>query len=228
MFSSVANPRSVKRLLDWTRDNMWTLPTSVPLKEKDNHKFYLDKTRDRVLLYSPQQEDQEQIINQERVPTVGEMIDGIDKQWLLNGVTSVVHGDFILDNIIEKESGFCLIDWRQDYAGRIDVGDIYYDLAKLNHNMIFNHELVAAGNYKIEQTEEGVKCDILCSKILLDCQQVLHTFIKEEGYDLKKVEVLTALIWINMSPLHEYPLNNFLFHFGKYNLYRALESIKNE
>jgi len=46
---------------------------------------------------------------------------------------------------------------------------------------------------------------------------------KKNGYDLKKVEVLTSIIWINMAPLHEYPFNNFLFNFGKYNLYKNLK-----
>ena len=44
----------------------------------------------------------------------------------------------------------------------------------------------------------------------------------KNGYDLKKVEILTSIIWLNMAPLHEYPFNNFLFNFGKYNLYKNL------
>ena len=35
--------------------------------------------------------------------------------------------------------------------------------------------------------------------------------------------MLTSIIWINMAPLHEYPFNNFLFNFGKYNLYKNLK-----
>lgn len=230
LFSSVVSPKSMKRLLSWTKKNMWSRSPDGVLEEEDNRSFYLDKTKDRILMYLSNIEDETQLINHQDVPPVEQMINSIDKQWLLNGEAAVIHGDFILDNIIERGQGFCFIDWRQDYAGKIDVGDIYYDLAKLNHNLTFNHELVSAGNYKIEETERGIKCDILCSKNLLDCQEVLHTFIQENGYDLKKVKTLTALIWINMSPLHEYPLNNFLFHFGKYNLYRtlALENIKNE
>ena len=228
LFSSVVNPKSMRRLLEWSKANMWSRPTNAILTKEDNRRFYLDKTKARVRQYCSQQEDCDHVINQQQVPTVQEMINKVDQEWLLDGVTSVIHGDFILDNIIERGDEFYLIDWRQDYAGRVDVGDLYYDLAKLNHNLTFNHELVNAGNYKIEKTEEGIKCDILCSKNLFDCQRVLHNFIKDNGYDLKKVEVLTALIWINMSPLHEYPLNNFLFYFGKYNLYKALENIKNE
>jgi hypothetical protein len=65
-------------------------------------------------------------------------------------------------------------------------------------------------------------CYILTNSTLNECQEILHNFIIENGYDLKKVKVLTSLIWINMAPLHEYPFNNFLFNFGKYNLYKNL------
>ena len=40
--------------------------------------------------------------------------------------------------------------------------------------------------------------------------------------DAKKVKVLTCLAWLNSSPLHHHPYDLFLFYFGKYNLWRAL------
>ena len=45
----------------------------------------------------------------------------------------------------------------------------------------------------------------------MNVQKVLHQFIIDKGFDLNKVEVLTSIIWLNMAPLHEYPLNKFLF-----------------
>ena len=60
----------------------------------------------------------------------------------------------------------------------------------------------------------------------MECKNILKKFVKDNGYDYNKVEVLTSIIWINMSPLHEYPFNTFLFNFGKYNLYKNLKSLK--
>ena len=80
-----------------------------------------------------------------------------------------------------------MIDWRQDFANCIEVGDVYYDLAKMNHNLVFNHEIVNAGNFNISESKVGIQCDILCSKNLLDCKQVLHEFIVENNFDLEKV-----------------------------------------
>jgi hypothetical protein len=137
---------------------------------------------------------------------------------LSKGIPCQFHGDFILDNIIKTNSDFCLIDWRQDFAGRLDVGDIYYDLAKMNHNLVVNHDIVNKSLFSFDSDDTY----ILTNSTLIECKNILHKFIIDNGYDLDKVELLTSIIWINMSPLHEYPFNNFLFNFGKYNLYQIL------
>ena len=155
------------------------------------------------------------------MPNIEFILDRIDKDWLCDGVPTKFHGDFILDNVIETENGFCLIDWRQDFAGDLNVGDIYYDFAKLNHNLTVNHDIVNRNLFNSSSED----CHILTSSTLNECKQVLHQFIIDNGYDLKKVNVLTSLIWLNMSPLHEYPFNNFLFNFGKYQLYKNITEI---
>jgi aminoglycoside phosphotransferase (APT) family kinase protein len=152
------------------------------------------------------------------VPGINELFDQIDSDWLCAGVPVQFHGDFILDNIIETKNGFVLIDWRQDFGGDLEVGDIYYDLAKLNHNLTINHFIVDQKSF----SHQPARCHILCNSILLECKELLRDFTLRNGYDFKKVELLTAIIWINMAPLHHYPFNDFLFNFGKYNLHKQL------
>ena len=101
----------------------------------------------------------------------------------------------------------------------MEVGDIYYDLAKLNHNLVVNHEIVSNGHFSSDVNN----CYILCNSTLVQCTTILHNFITKNGYDLKKVKTLTGLIWINMAPLHEYPFNKFLFNYGKYILTKELQ-----
>ena len=48
-------------------------------------------------------------------------------------------------------------------------------------------------------------------------------YILSKGLNLKKIKLLNAIIWINMSPLHSYPLSNFLFNLGKIMLYNELK-----
>ncbi len=147
------------------------------------------------------------------------MLNQINIDWLCEGIPSQFHGDFILDNIIEIKDGFKLIDWRQDFAGGLEVGDVYYDLAKLNHNLAINHDIVNKNLFNHSKND----CYILINSKLNECKGVLYSFIQENGYDLIKVKILTSIIWINMAPLHEYPFNDFLFNFGKYNLYKNLK-----
>lgn len=163
--------------------------------------------------------DDPTIINGKYLEPIDTMMDKIDKEWLCNGEPVSFHGDFILDNILKTEDGFCLLDWRQDFAGNLNIGDIYYDLSKLNHNLTVNHEILNKKLY----SETPDNCHILCNSNLLSCKQILKDFVQENGYDYRKVETLTCLIWLNMAPLHEYPLNKFLFNFGKLNLARVLE-----
>jgi len=218
LFADSVTPVKMKLFLDWALKNMWNKKSSENISSHC-FDFYFEKTKNRVSQFLNGSSDCVSIINGEEIPPVSEMLSKIDDNWLCDGVASIFHGDLILDNIIEVEDGFSLIDWRQDFAGRLDLGDTYYDLAKLNHNLIFNHELVNQNHYMLRQEKEGVYCDILCRKNLIDCREVLHCFIEENGYDIRKVNMLTAIIWINMSPLHDYPLDRFLFNFGKYNLF---------
>ena len=101
---------------------------------------------------------------------------------------------------------------------------MYYDLAKLNHNLTINHDIVNADHFTIEKSDDIIGVDIHRRENLVECQNVLHKFIVQKGFDLKKVKVLSAIIWLNMSPLHHHPFDKFLFYFGKYKLWQAINS----
>ena len=50
-----------------------------------------------------------------------------------------------------------------------------------------------------------------------------HEYIKSKNYDLNKVKILSALIYLNIPPLHGYPYNEVLFYYGKLNLIKLLK-----
>ena len=70
----------------------------------------------------------------------------------------------------------------------------------------------------------GIKVDLLMSNNLYNCQKILFDFLDQEGFSKNKVNLMSAIIWLNMAPLHNYPLDVFLFYFGKLNLYRSLNA----
>jgi choline kinase len=226
LLSSVVNEKTMKRFLQWSRDCLWK-----PIGKKNREfyrrcrKFYVEKTEKRIHQFLAQREieDEEEIINGEVVPRVFDMLRLIPEKYLCDVPPYQFHGDYILDNVLWLPDGFTLLDWRQDFGGDTEAGDVYYDLAKLNHNLIFNHDIIGHGHYCVKKNGY-VKVDLLVSRNLEVCRQVLEATVKDMGMDYQKVELLTAIVWLNMSPLHTYPLDVFLYYFGKYNLYRCLRS----
>jgi choline kinase len=227
LYSRVVNPSDFKEFLKWSKENLWTKKESVSKEEfkKVCKDFYHAKTLKRIEKFLTENniKDSEEVINGEQVPAINDLIAKIDFDWLSKAEQYRMHGDFILDNILKTKDSYCLVDWRQDFGGLTEVGDLYYDLAKLNHNLTVNHDIVNANQFTIKKREHIIDCDILRRENLVSCQKVLDGFIAENGLDMKKVKVLTGLIWLNMSPLHHHPFNIFLYYFGKLNLWRALK-----
>ncbi len=227
LYSDVATPSDFAHFLSWAQKNLWHKVREVSDEEfkKVCLDFYLEKTKKRVRQFLDAQnlKDEAQIINGESVPTIAEMLEQIDFDWLCNAEQYQFHGDFILDNILKTEDGYCLVDWRHNFGGLLKGGDMYYDLAKLNHNLTVSHSLVHKNLFTVDMNEDGhIVCDILRKDNLVQCQNVLMDFAKREGYDVKKIKMLSCIIWLNMAPLHHHPFNLFLYYFGKQNLWRAL------
>lgn len=213
LFSKSVTKNKFIEFLNWSNQNLWIYKEDSNIENKC-YDFYITKTKKRINQFLNGNQDKEECINGELIPPIYTLIDSIDTNWLCEGISSQFHGDFILDNIIETETGFTLIDWRQDFANDLEIGDMYYDLAKLNHNLTINHDIVNKNLFGYSKNN----CYILINSKLNECEKILHKYIVDKGLDLKKVKTLTALIWINMAPLHEYPFNTFLFNYGKYKL----------
>ena len=226
LLADVATPKEFSRFLNWSAKYLWKESHEVSEKEfkKRCLDFYKNKTEKRIkeFLVSRNVEDVECNINDEITPPIDTLLKQVDFDWLSDSKQTHFHGDYILDNILKSGRSYTLLDWRQDFAELLESGDMYYDLAKLNHNLTVNHGIINQGLFSIEKDNGTVTCNILRKNSLVLCQQELFTFAEKKGYDTKKIKMLTAIIWLNMSPLHEYPLDNFIFYFGKYNLWRAL------
>lgn len=220
LFSHTVRNKSFKNFLEWSKQNLWKPRKDDKIFDKC-FEFYVNKTKKRIGDYLKFNQDI-CIINGEEIPTIYELLDTVDYKWLCNGTPTQFHGDFILDNIIETKDSFCLIDWRQDFAGDLSIGDIYYDFAKLNHSLTFNHEIVSKNLF----SSDSNNCYIYTNSILNECKIEFNIFIENNFYDINKINILTSIIWLNMSPLHENRMSDFLFMFGKYNLYKQLKQKK--
>lgn len=230
LYSEAARAINFRHFLEWAEKNLWQehIETDDDTFKQNCHNFYYQKTIERIekLQKAHSIEDKSEIINDLKVPPLKEILEHINFDWLTSSVQKRFHGDFILDNIIKTRGGYRLLDWRQNFGGMLHAGDQYYDLAKLNHNLIVNHEIVSQNLFNIKIERNRIFCDIMRKHNLVDCQGELFNFLNRKGYDVKKVKILTPLIWLNSSPLHHYPYNLFLYYFGKYNLWKELKKYR--
>jgi hypothetical protein len=182
-------------------------------------RFYRDKTYERVDLFFKNFElkDTPGTINGVAVPSIATLLDGVDWEWLTDGLPGRFHGDFHFENILYSQSRrqFVFLDWRQDFGGSLTIGDIYYDLAKLMHGLIICHELIAQDLFSVTWDEERISYDFLRKQILVECERLFMAWLQPNGYDHRKVSVLTALVFLNIAALHHYPYSLLLFALGK-------------
>lgn len=182
-------------------------------------KFYRDKTFERLKLFYKtfDKQDGTQVINGLPMPTLRSLLEALDWDWLSSGTPGRFHGDFHFENILWNESRqrFTFLDWRQDFAGDLAIGDVYYDLAKLLHGLIVNHGLIAQDRYSANWTDTRIDFDLHRRQILVECERQMSPWLDQAGYDKRKVWTLTALIYLNIAALHHHPYSLLLYALGK-------------
>ena len=192
---------------------------------EDCMRFYRDKTMNRINLFYKNFDkiDNNYIINDEPTSLLGDILNEVDWGWLSSGIPVRFHGDYHFENILfDQESGFTFLDWRQDFCGYLYFGDIYYDFAKLMHGLIINHEIIATNNFNVMWEKEVIKFDFHRKNLLVECEEIFTIWLKSNGYEVKKVNLLTALIFLNIAPLHHWPYSLLLYSLGKQRLLKAL------
>jgi len=217
-FAKTINEDKMRSFLRWCSGDLWKPKKLSESFTQSCRSFYFNKTIERIdkLEKSTGIKDKNEWINGMYCVPVKQILSNLDFDYeLTKGIPCKFHGDCVPDNIIEKDGKFTLIDWRQEFGGE-EIGDVYYDLAKLNHGLTF--DIASSNYYKVDFSPNGVEADIFRSDKLSRCREVLYDFLRENEYDIKKVEILTSLIWVNMAPLHEGDLKTFLFYFGKFYL----------
>ncbi|MFC1690839.1 NTP transferase domain-containing protein [Nanoarchaeota archaeon] len=230
MLSQITNKKVFSQLLDFYNEKLWKKKV-LSSKQKTEFKnacsnFYKKKTEERIKSFyeKTDMKDKEDIINGIKVPSLSSLLKKIDWKYLEEGIPVLFHGDFQPENIIVKgDHSFVLIDWRQDFNGIIDYGDIYYDFAKLYHALIINGAIIRNNQFEINIEKDGITYDFLAKGNLLEYKTVFEKFIDDKGYDINKIKILTSLIFLNIAALHHDPYNKFLYYLGKSTLFENLQ-----
>ena len=210
----------------WRATRFWR--TSIGEHHRDYWSFYRDKTLARVGLFLDRDEcvDQAERINGVATPALGEiLLRSVDWYNLCHKpCVSHYHGDFHNENILLRPDGsFTLLDWRQDFEGDLEYGDVYYDLAKFAHGLIVSHDAVAHDEYRVTRLVGGdVKVDVHRPDNLARVEARFEAWLAANRFDRRRVRLLTALIFLNICGLHHYPYSMFLYYLGKKMLTEAV------
>ena len=218
-------PILFEELLNWLETSFWNQRlTPTGLSDSDCREFYLTKTyqrlgqfRQKYPTYAPQ------IINGQPITQTIERYLGRLNWGRLCGAdldqrTAFIHGDLQFDNIVRTPTGdICLLDWRQDFAGQLEYGDQYYDIAKLTAGMIVNHDLIKRRAFFFEETEQQ-------TQVIFDLpERPIHRIMRSQlstRYADPMIDEIVTLIFLNMAPLHRPPYDRLLFCLALHRLAR--------
>jgi choline kinase len=233
VLSKCVSLRLFEKLLDLSR-KFWQEKDLSDIEEDEFQKscmrFYKDKTCERINMFYKnfQKEDNANIINGETYPALSKILERVDWKDVANGIPGQFHGDYHFENIIydTDRDEFKFLDWRQNFDKSLTTGDIYYDLAKLLHGLIVCHELIAKDAYEVEWKDNVIEFDFNRKQKLVECEQYYYMWLQENGYNVKKVKILTALIFLSIAALHHYPYVLLLYGLGKKLLYETVQEGK--
>lgn len=225
----VNNQIIFRRFLNFLVKELWQP------KEVDQHKmrsicndFYYKKTMQRIALYEKKYSapDVETKVNGRLIPPTNDLLANVPWNLLEEGIPSFMHGDLQFDNVLYDSTtdSFTLLDWRQDFGGQIEFGDLYYDLAKLYGGIILNYDYIKLNLLSYFESNDEVFIDFAQRFETVNYLETLSNFICAQGYDLERVKLLVALIYLNMSPLHHYPFDKLLFSLGRKMLHEQIQA----
>ncbi|HYT41165.1 MAG TPA: hypothetical protein VEP90_02360, partial [Methylomirabilota bacterium] len=123
-----------------------------------------------------------------------------------------IHGDLQFDNVLLTNRGdFKLIDWRECFGDSDDYGDVYYDLAKIYSGLDLPYNTLKLKEVQLEWNGTFASYELGVSSTLVSFRLTYEDWIKKHSYDLEKIKFLSALIHLNMAPLHPTPIGDILF-----------------
>ena len=228
VISNNINPKIFDELLKLLED-FW-VPKNLSEKEYKDftyscHEFYKDKTFQRLEMFFNMYPYSNKTVNLNgnQIDDPFDSLDKINWQKLSEGIATTFHGDLHFENILYDNEKFTFLDWRQNFNGLLNYGDIYYDLSKLLHGILLPHPVVTSGSYSILESENDVNIQIELSSEYREIYKLYIEWLEEKKYDTKKVHILCALIYLNIAPLHHHPYSRFLFYYGLDLLNRYVE-----
>lgn len=188
----------VTPLLDWWTARFWATRHDLtdgppPMCHPTTLKFYRDKTFARVMSLDPALR-----------ASALDAITRVDWDALVDGVVpGTFHGDLTYANVVVSSNDdggvtFTGIDWREDFAGIVEWGDLRYDVAKLLSGTAIHWENAARG-------------DLRRWPLGPSHADAIEAYARDRlGLDVDDLRRLAALCLINSAALHATPMDEIL------------------
>jgi len=182
-------------------------------------KFYIDKTTQRrekfLNRFGTRYFTDKYVVNGVEYDSFKDILSRVDMESLNSSIVyTLFHGDLQFDNIIycPETEKFTYIDWRESFGGSAAAGDIYYDLAKLYGGCVIPYNLMKDENsIKLSEGSTVVEYSYKVTDSLQHFRVDYEKWLITNGFDLTKVKLITALIFLNMSPLHDEKFGKMLW-----------------
>jgi hypothetical protein len=208
-------PDLFEKLMVWLDDAVWQIPKKLDADAfaAGCREFYETKTHARVEKFKQKYPTFKDFktVNGAPVESIRALLNKIDFEKIAIGLPRFIHGDLQFDNIIYDGSKFTLIDWRQEFAGKIEYGDWYYDLAKLLGGIYLNYDYIKLGLMQVRNNGDDLQYDFARRANTFAYQEILHDYVLRNGLEWRRVQLLVGLIYLNMSPLHVAPFDMLLY-----------------
>lgn len=148
------------------------------------------------------------------------------------GVQHVMHGDFCFSNILYdfRTGAIKVIDPRGvDVQGAATIyGNSYYDIAKLAHSILGLYDVIIAGYFSADMTQDKLHFELSVS---MRREKIANLFVeivqKQFGITEQQLYAMQIQLFLSMLPLHsDLPDRQIGFIGNAYRLYRKLKEIQ--
>jgi GTP:adenosylcobinamide-phosphate guanylyltransferase len=235
LLSNITDEVVMKGFLEHCQENLFIKQELSETFIDDCIQMYETKTIERVKSLSGGDLDKIKIINGIEVEPIEIMLGKIEwNRFYDNAIPSYFHGDIQPENILydRKSNRYVLLDWRQRFGGSVEVGDVYYDLAKLYHALMINGQSILQDmfDYTVEPfpdySGDVANVEFYSKSNLVYFKDIFKEFCEEHNYYWNNVELLGILQYLNICTLYDSfkggKYGNFLFLYGKYLLSKFL------
>ena len=158
---------------------------------------FVDFFQRQILVNGIQYKSLEEIVNVLKI-TIPKMLYDV-KEF------NIIHGDLCFANMmVDNNFSFIKVIDPRGKFGSFDIyGDPRYELAKLFHSVDGKYDYIIKDLFDLDYKDGNISFTIQDKDRDFDLYKVFIEVFKDEiGNDLKKIELIEALLFLSMIPLH--------------------------